>query len=107
MLILAGRKRWKVENEGHNTLKNQGYYFDRNYGHGKKHLSAVVATLILFSFLVHTILRLVGQDGIVRVLKACYARKKCVDILRSAAEFCFVSSWEELYVAALKALQKS
>ncbi|WP_194847412.1 hypothetical protein [Candidatus Neptunochlamydia vexilliferae] len=31
-LIAAGRKRWKVENEGHNTLKNQGYYFDHNYG---------------------------------------------------------------------------
>jgi hypothetical protein len=106
-LIIAGRKRWKVENEGHNTLKNQGYYFDRNYGHGKKHLSAVVATLILFSFLVHTILRLVGQDGIVKVFQACYARKKCIEILRSAAEFFSVTSWESLYAAALKALQKS
>lgn len=106
-LILGGRKRWKVENEGHNTLKNQGYYFDRNYGHGKKHLSAVIATLIIFSFLVHTILRLVGQDGIVAVQKECYARKKCIDILRSALEHLRVSSWEDLYAAALKALEKT
>lgn len=106
-LILAGRKRWKVENEGNNTLKNQGYYFDHNYGHGKKHLSAVIATLIVFSFLVHTVLRLVGQDGIVAVQKECYARKKCMNILRSAIEFNRVSSWEELYTAALKALEKT
>jgi hypothetical protein len=106
-LILAGRKRWKVENEGNNTLKNQGYYFDHNYGHGKKHLSAVIATLIVFSFLVHTVLRLVGQDGIVAVQKECYARKKCIEILRSAMEFTRVSTWEELYTAALKALEKT
>lgn len=105
--ILAGRKRWKVENEGNNTLKNQGYYFDHNYGHGKKHLSAVIATLIVFSFLIHTVLRLVGQDGIIKVLKACYARKKCIDILRSATEFHSINCWEELYAAALKALQKT
>jgi len=106
-LILAGRKRWKVENEGNNTLKNQGYYFDHNYGHGKKHLSAVIATLIVFSFLVHTILRLVGQDGITKVLKECYARKKCIEILRSAIELRQVNSWEDLYAVALKALEKT
>jgi Transposase DDE domain len=106
-LILAGRKRWKVENEGNNTLKNQGYYFDHNYGHGKKHLSAVIATLILYSFLVHTILRLVGQDGITKVQEKCYARKKCIEILRSSMEFCRVGTWEELYAAALKALEKA
>lgn len=106
-LILAGRKRWKVENEGNNTLKNQGYYFDHNYGHGKKHLSAVIATLIVYSFLVHTILRLVGQDGISQVQKECYAQKKCIETLRSTIEFCRVNTWEELYAAALKALEKT
>jgi hypothetical protein len=106
-LILAGRKRWKVENEGNNTLKNQGYYFDHNFGHGKKHLSAVIATLIVFSFLVHTILRLVGQDGIVAVQKECYARKKCIEILRSSSEHHRVSSWEDLYATALKAVQEN
>jgi hypothetical protein len=81
-LALAGRKRWKVENEGHNILKNQGYYFDRNYGHGKKHLSAVIAMLILFSFLVHAILRYIGQDGIALLFKKCHARKVCIELLR-------------------------
>lgn len=106
-IILAGRKRWKVENEGHNTLKNQGYYFDHNYGHGKKHLSAVIATLIVFSFLVHAVLRLVGQDGITEVFKASYARRKCIELLRNTMELQSFDSWESLYAAALKALQKT
>ena len=28
----AGRCRWKIENETFNTLKNQGYNFEHNYG---------------------------------------------------------------------------
>ena len=66
-----------------------------------------IATLIVFSFLVHTVLRLVGQDGIVLVQKECYARKKCIEILRSAMEFTRVNTWEELYTVALKALEKT
>ena len=31
----AGRARWKIENETFNTLKNLGYNFEHNYGHGK------------------------------------------------------------------------
>jgi hypothetical protein len=32
----AGRARWKIENETFNTLKNQGYNFEHNYGLGKQ-----------------------------------------------------------------------
>jgi len=35
-----------------NTLKNQGYNLEHNYGLGKKHLSAVFAHLMLLAFLV-------------------------------------------------------
>jgi len=34
-LMRAGRARWKIENETFNTLKNQGYHFEHNFGHGK------------------------------------------------------------------------
>ena len=37
-LTRAGRCRWRIENECFNTLKNQGYYIEHNYGHGKSHL---------------------------------------------------------------------
>ncbi len=49
-IMLIGRSRWKIENETFNTLKNQGYHFEHNYGHGKKNLSTVLAYLMLLAF---------------------------------------------------------
>jgi len=40
-IMRGGRARWKIENETFNTLKNQGYNFEHNYGLGKKNLSVV------------------------------------------------------------------
>jgi hypothetical protein len=51
----AGRSRWKIENETFNTLKNQGYHFEHNYGHGQQHLATVLAMLMLLAFLVDQI----------------------------------------------------
>jgi len=50
-LMRAGRARWKVENETFNTLKNLGYHFEHNYGHGKQHLATVLAHLMMLAFL--------------------------------------------------------
>ncbi len=51
-LMRAGRARWKIENETFNTLKNQGYNFEHNYGHGEQNLSVVLATMMMLAFLV-------------------------------------------------------
>lgn len=51
-LMRGGRARWKIENETFNTLKNQGYHFEHNYGHGEQNLSVVLATLMMLAFLV-------------------------------------------------------
>jgi hypothetical protein len=51
-LMQGGRARWKIENETFNTLKNQGYHFEHNYGHGTQHLSVVFAMLMMLAFLV-------------------------------------------------------
>src|SRR6266567_5020438 len=51
-LMRGGRARWKIENETFNTLKNQGYHFDHNYGHGEQQLSVVFAMLMMLAFLV-------------------------------------------------------
>ena len=48
----GGRCRWKVENETFNTLKNQGYHFEHNYGHGNQHLSTVLMMIMMLAFLV-------------------------------------------------------
>ena len=54
-LMLAGRARWKIENETFNTLKNQGYHFEHNFGHGKEHLSNVMTNLMLLAFFIDQI----------------------------------------------------
>jgi hypothetical protein len=51
-LMRGGRARWKIENETFNTLKNQGYHFEHNYGHGEQQLSVVFAMLMMLAFLV-------------------------------------------------------
>jgi hypothetical protein len=51
-LMRGGRARWKIENETFNTLKNQGYHFEHNYGHGEQHLAVVFAMLMMLAFLV-------------------------------------------------------
>jgi len=50
-LMRAGRSRWKIENETFNTLKNQGYNFEHNYGHGNKNLCSVMTMLMMLAFL--------------------------------------------------------
>jgi hypothetical protein len=51
-LMRGGRARWKIENETFNTLKNQGYNFEHNYGHGTQNLSVVFAVVMMLAFLV-------------------------------------------------------
>ncbi len=56
MKIMRGaRARWKIENETFNTLKNLGYNFEHNYGHGKKYLSTVFCLLMMLAFLIDQI----------------------------------------------------
>ncbi len=50
LVMRAGRSRWKIENETFNTLKNQGYHFEHNYGHGMQNLATVLAVLMLLAF---------------------------------------------------------
>ena len=51
-IMPAGRARWKVENETLNTLKNQSYHFEHNFGHGHQDLSSFFATLMMLAFFV-------------------------------------------------------
>ena len=50
-LVSVARARWKVENETFNTLKNQGYQLEHNFGHGQRYLSSVLACLMMLAFL--------------------------------------------------------
>jgi hypothetical protein len=67
--VAAGRSRWKIENENNNTLKTKGYHFEHNYGHGQRHLSSLLATLILLAYLLHNLLEWMDD-------KFCLLRQK-------------------------------
>jgi len=51
-IMRGGRARWHIENETFNTLKNQGYHLEHNYGHGTQYLSSAFAMLTMLAFLV-------------------------------------------------------
>ena len=55
-IVAAGHARWKIENENNNTLKKRGYHLEHNFGHGKKNLSSLLATLNILAFLFHSFL---------------------------------------------------
>lgn len=60
-IIASGRARWKIENENNNTLKTKGYHLEHNFGHGKKHLASLLATMNLLAFLFHTMLEFMNK----------------------------------------------
>jgi len=59
--VAVARSRWKIENETFNTLKNQGYHLEHNYGHGKKYLATNFAMLTILAFLVDQITQHIDQ----------------------------------------------
>ena len=60
-IMQGGRARWHIENNTFNTLKNQGYNFEHNYGHGCKNLSNMMATLMFLAFFMDQIQLLIND----------------------------------------------
>jgi hypothetical protein len=100
MIMRGGRARWKVENETFNTLKNQGYHFEHNYGHGQHHLSVVLAGLMLLAFLVDQVQQL--ADGLFQaVLKKKKRLIRLWEQLRALFQTLEFQSMAELFQAIL------
>lgn len=94
-LVKGGRARWKVENEGFNTLKNQGYHIEHNFGHGQKNLSMIFFLLNLLAFFVHQIFEL--TDLHYQKCRAKFsARKEFWNQLRCTIRILLFKSWEQL-----------
>jgi hypothetical protein len=51
----GGRARWHIANETFNTLKNQGYHVEHNFGHGYQHRSVVFAVRMRLAFFVEQV----------------------------------------------------
>ncbi len=97
-LMRAGRARWRIENETFNTLKNQGYGFEHNFGHGKRHLATVFSGLTMLAFLIDQI-----QQRCCALFGAARERegrpKYFWERLRRLFLEFFITGWEALYQA--------
>jgi len=102
-LAAAGRARWKIENENNNTLKTKGYHFEHNFGHGKKNLSNLFATMILLAFLLHTTLELI--DVSFRAVRdSLPSRRTFFEHLRALIHYLPFDDWDHLMRFMLKHL---
>ncbi|MCG6202985.1 hypothetical protein KSO91_17470, partial [Psychromonas antarctica] len=95
MMSRAGRCRWKIENECFNTLKNQGYYLEHNYGHGQKNLSYNMYLLTLLAFYFHQIFEL--TDGVYQACRTSFGSKSHLwENFRATIRILVVDDWEHL-----------
>ena len=100
-LAVAGRARWKIENENNNTLKTKGYHFEHNFGHGQQHLSNLFATLILLAFLVHTALDWI--DAPYRAVRdSLPSRRTFFEHLRALIHYLPFNDWDHLMQFMIK-----
>ena len=99
-IMRGGRARWKVENETFNTLKNQGYHFEHNFGHGEKQLSVVFATLMMLAFLVDQVQQL-ACELFQAVLDKKGSRKRLWEHMRALFKTLEFESMEWLFKAIL------
>jgi len=98
LVMRAGRARWRVENETFNTLKNQGYHFEHNYGHGYQNLCVVLAMLMMAAFLIDQL-----QQRCNRLFQAAHEKvgPKCAlwEAIRHLFYSYHVMSMREIYEA--------
>jgi hypothetical protein len=96
-LARGGRARWKIENETFNTLKNQGYYLEHNYGHGDKNLSVNMVTMMFTAFLVDQIQQACCQTFkkafSVMNERPSYLWEKVLTIFKSW----IIDSWDDIF----------
>ena len=102
-LVRIGRCRWKIENETFNTLKNQGYHLEHNFGHGEKHLSMNFFLLNLLAFFMHQIFEL--TDPLYQECRRAFgSRRNLWDHLRISIRLLIFPDWETLLKRNLRPL---
>ncbi len=103
-VVKAGRARWKIENEAFNTLKNQGYHYDHNFGHGKKYLAQNLAQLMLIAFMFDQMQHLLSPL-FNKALVICKSKKMLWLKLREIVDLIPVKTMESIYKIITKEIK--
>lgn len=96
-VALAARARWKIENETFNTLKNQGYQFEHNFGHGLKNLGSVLSYLMFITFLIDQVQQLCCKHFANSLIK-CISKTRLWRKMYVYFSGHFIDTWEQLYL---------
>jgi hypothetical protein len=96
-MMRGGRSRWKIENETFNTLKNQGYHFEHNYGHGHNHLCDVMAKLMLLAFLIDQMMQAFNPT-FKKVVQKASSKMSFWEHFRAIYLVHIVKSFKELFI---------
>jgi hypothetical protein len=100
LVMKGGRSRWHIENQTFNTLKNQDYEFEHNYGHGEQHLATVFAMLMMLAFLIDQ----VQEYGCVFFQAArqrFHSRTSLWIKIKGLFKEFFIKNWESLWYAII------
>lgn len=103
-IVATGRARWKIENENNNTLKTKGYHLEHNFGHGRKHLSSLLATMNMLALLVHTFLAFCDDSySLIRAILP--TRKTFFDDVRALLRYLCFPSWAAMLDFMMRGLE--
>jgi hypothetical protein len=104
LIVATGRARWKVENENNNVLKNRGYHLEHNFGHGKEHLSSLLAAMNILAFLYHVFLDFCDEKY--RLIRAALpTRQTFFDDLRALTRYFLFADWDALMDFMMRGLE--
>ena len=99
-VMAGGRSRWHIENQVFNTLKNQDYEFEHNYGHGEQYLTTVFAMLMMLAFLIDQVQEY-GCAFFQAARRRFHSRTSLwIKIKGLFTEF-FIDAWESLWRAII------
>lgn len=103
-IVKAGRGRWKIENETFNTLKNQGYNYEHNFGHGEQYLATNFSILMLLAFLFDQIQQATNKSF--RLARTIAGSKTALwEEIRKIFDLVVVDSMQTIYKIIAKELK--
>ena len=101
-IVKGGLARWKIENETFNTLKNQGYQFEHNFGHGNEYLHTVFAHLMLLAFFIDQCLQRLNKR-FNEAYRTRGSKRSLWEKMRGSLEIWTLPNFETLYDCMVRA----
>ena len=99
-IMKGGRSRWKVENETFNTLKNQGYHFEHNFGHGHQHLATNFSLLMMLAFAIDQI-QAHCCAFFQQALHAQHTKTYLWEKMRAVFTLLYIRDWEQFFTTLI------